>query len=242
MFNRHLLNVKSLNGGHMEEACAGCGRKVKIVTHRAGVPWCSRCNMNDIRARASVSKEAHGKGMELASAGMSKLEQWSDLTNIPGVKGTIQKLLVILRALMVIELGGATPDEYAQVADLIPDDNPFATVNDPAQEPLDVEFDSRDEPAVSPHRDAESTPSHATTGARTAPRESPEVKPEVAPPSPDQSDGATLVGLSDECREELMVDMGYTPSEVNRVEVRRGLGARAEIEEALRQLGEQHER
>jgi hypothetical protein len=244
----------------MDDICAGCGKKKKIVTHRAGVPWCARCNMNDIRARASASKEAHGKGMELASTGMAKIEQWSELTTVPWLKEAIKKLLVILRALMVVELGGATPDEFAMVADLVKDENPFAAVIDPGEEPLDVEFDPQDEPpddddpiqakSESATEDGKSAPasgipsavdSHEAEGrapvslaidAEVAP---PQSTPEIVGPPTDENAATTLVGVSGLVHNTLIREK-WTLAEVESVRLRPGLDRQAQIEEARRQL------
>jgi hypothetical protein len=234
--------------------CDKCRKTKKIVTHRMGVPWCATCNMQEIRDRGAATEDEHGKPMTFASGGLSQIEKWAGSTSDTQVKKDLKPVLKTLRALMIVELGGATPDEFAQVADLVRDDNPFAAVNDPGQEPLDVTFDSEGEPtdeddtsqanghaaegrdAVNPTKDAKVAPPQVPAVMATGPIRSPEVKREIIQPPADQSDGAILVGISKESREELMEDMHFTSWEVDQVRLAPGLGAADEMNEALDQM------
>jgi len=237
--------------------CSVCGNTKHIHQGRGdGKPICQNCNMKSRNAIAAKSKGNTGKWKKFASEASIQVEKWREAADNPDVKTELQAILGTLSELMIKGLGGATAAEYEQVVDEI-EVNPFGGPDDTSQEPLEVEFEAEGAPshpvgdpykaehrdAASPEKDSEfAAAPQASSKKRAEPSESPAVGQPIVSTSPaDESAAATLVRVSDKCRDELINDMGFTRSEVNNLQVPHGLDPLQEMHEALCQLGEQDE-
>jgi hypothetical protein len=209
-----------------DEVCGLCNEARPIHTHRNGIGICQKCNMRE--RRKAAAKESRGKLLRQAGTAIAALEQLAKLVGDPDHEKELETMQERIEEISVVGLGGTPANEDSQVHDSteVNGEDSVETANEPASD-RDANEDARKEFVIDFEED----------GAPEEPIESAtEVQSEIESP-PAENAGADMVGVSEDTRQALLVELGWTPKEVNGIRVPPGLDPKAELDEALRQMG-----